>query len=298
LGFVKGAVVAVNVELHPELEESESTDKIDPKPGVDIVDNGKSPAPVISLPGGLISVTTQAGIPNSPLTVAENSSGLRTENDQTGRRDRGLLSRQSRQVRMAGLTPKRVTVSVGVPSSYYEDVWQQRNPPPAGTFLKKPDPTVLAQIEVEVNNNIKRSVMGIIPMPEASGSEAVTVTSFTSMPAAEIEKPTPTDRALVWLNDHANTVGMGLLAIVCLLMVRSIVRSLPVATNDLDGSHAATLAGPAEGIAEQPQQSPATSVRRGRGRSGPLPRDELVEIVREDPDAAASVLRNWIGSAN
>ena len=31
--------------------------------------------------------------------------------------------------------------------------------------------------------------------------------------------------------------------------------------------------------------------------SGPSLKDELAEMVREDPDAAASILRTWIGNA-
>ncbi len=40
------------------------------------------------------------------------------------------------------------------------------------------------------------------------------------------------------------------------------------------------------------------SVGRFRGTSGPSLREELAGIVHDDPDSAASVLRNWIGSAN
>jgi flagellar biosynthesis/type III secretory pathway M-ring protein FliF/YscJ len=31
---------------------------------------------------------------------------------------------------------------------------------------------------------------------------------------------------------------------------------------------------------------------------GPSLKDELAELVREDPDAAASILRNWISNAS
>ena len=47
---------------------------------------------------------------------------------------------------------------------------------------------------------------------------------------------------------------------------------------------------------------PSSNKKRPRGSSAAPNRvrslrDELVEIVREDPDAAANILRNWIGSA-
>ena len=42
-----------------------------------------------------------------------------------------------------GLTPKRVTVSVGVPSSYFEKVWHERNPAEEGEEPKTPDQAAL-----------------------------------------------------------------------------------------------------------------------------------------------------------
>ncbi len=253
LSFVKGAIVTVNVELHPEVEETESTDHFEPKSTPpEVSENTKPAATGISLPSGIMNVATQGGIPNSPLTVAETGNGLRTDNNSTQHHDRDPLSRQSRQVRKVGLTPKSVTVSVGIPSSYYEEVCQQRFPSPSGLFAKKLDPSLLGQVEADVNNNIKRTVLGIIPPSEVSANDAVTITSFTSMPVAEIEKATPADQALLWLTDHANAVGMGLLVVVSLLIVRSIVRNLTA-------SHRAEI---------KPRRQPP---RSGRSRRNPSP---------------------------
>jgi flagellar M-ring protein FliF len=301
LSFVKGAVVTVNVELHPELEESESTDRFDPARGsADVPETNKSAAPTITLPSGLLSMTPPSGAPNSPLTVGEGGKALRADvNPAAIRRDSDSLSRESHQVRKAGLTPKRVSVSVGVPSSYYLDVWRQRNPSPAVMLAKKPDADAMAQIERDVNTNIKRCVLGIIPIPENSASDPVTVTSFTSMPIAEIEKPTQTDQALVWITDHANPLGIALLAIISLMILRSIIRSIAAAAQD---NSPATAPGSADAVANEMtdhRSAPALlgpRHRRPKGATGL--RNELVEIVREDPDAAASVLRNWIGTSN
>jgi flagellar biosynthesis/type III secretory pathway M-ring protein FliF/YscJ len=42
---------------------------------------------------------------------------------------------------------------------------------------------------------------------------------------------------------------------------------------------------------------PANARPRLRLKKGKSLKDELVEIVREDPDAAADILRSWIGKA-
>jgi len=303
LSFVKGAVVTVDVELHPELEEAQTCNKVDPKATPDDDSELKN-----SIGSNILCPSGQPGMANqggklTASAIAESGGNSAHDTDALSvRPQRNMISNESRQVRFAGLTPKRVSVSVGVPSSYYEEVWQQRNPSPAGSPPKKPDSTALDQIETEVNANIKKSVMGILPPPEDANTDPVTVTSFTSMPQPEIEKPSTTDQALVWLCDHASAVGLGLLGIISLLMVRSIVRSVSAATVD-EGRQAlaagtdSTAAHKFSGAAP-PQSVPALRLRPRRTKNDPSLRDELVEIVRQDPDAAANILRNWIGSAN
>src|SRR5262249_55048769 len=145
-------------------------------------------------------------------------------------------------------------------------------------------------------NNIKKSIVGIIPMSVGSGSESVTVTPFTNLPVSEDKKTSLADEMLAWATDHANAIGISILGIIGLLIVRSIVRSFPRAdTNKLDAYSASSSA---KEIAEPGLSSNAKPVRRPGTRSASLRREELVDLVREDPDAAANVLRNWIGSAS
>ncbi|HZZ29584.1 MAG TPA: flagellar M-ring protein FliF C-terminal domain-containing protein [Pirellulales bacterium] len=302
LSFVKGVVVTVNAELHPELEETETSNKIDPKAvAYEVSESNKTSNSNTSLPSGRPGVGNQGGV-NAPAAVGAGGNGSRTEDESTTRHERNMISNESRQVSKAGLTPKRVTVSVGIPSSYYEEVWQQRNPVPTGATPKKPEAAAISQIETEENTKIKKSVIGIIPAPEDSSSDPVIVTSFTSMPVPEIEKPSTADHALVWFTEHASALGMALLGIFSLLLVRSIVRSVPASVTDESKElmHTSTATTSTEEAPEEvPTQVAAVPrLRRRRSKSGPSLRDELVEIVREDPDAAANILRNWIGTAN
>jgi flagellar M-ring protein FliF len=87
------------------------------------------------------------------------------------------------------------------------------------------------------------------------------------------------------------------LGLVSLLMLRSLVRG-----------GAEPAAAPAElpvaaatgGAHEEAAEADATTTSRTlRWRaSGMSLRDELTELVREDPDAAAAILRSWIGNAS
>ena len=128
------------------------------------------------------------------------------------------------------MTPRHVTVSVGVPSSYFEDVWRYRNPSAPGTPAKKPDAAALTQIKDEVISDIEKHVMQVLPASEEPSKEVtklVRVTSFPTLPVAEIEKPSTADHAMVWFNDHASSVGLGLLGFFSSPTARSIARSVP-----------------------------------------------------------------------
>src|SRR5262249_8038612 len=151
--------------------------------------------------------------------------------------------------------------------------------------------------EAEVNANIRKIVMGIVPMTDASAGDSVTVASIAAVSTSPIEKPTTADLALGWAIDHASALGIALLAIICLLIVRSMARAGATSGYDERYEPATSRTASEEMIDIQPAQPTPTRPRR-RPLAGVSPRDELVEIVRDDPDAAAEVLRNWIGAAN
>lgn len=90
------------------------------------------------------------------------------------------------------------------------------------------------------------------------------------------------------------------LVLVSLVVLRSMVRSVPApaepsAVSLRVAAEPEPQAAPAAQT-ETPEMKAARRLRRITG-SGPSLRDELSELVTEDPDAAASILRGWIGSA-
>ena len=68
----------------------------------------------------------------------------------------------------APLTPRRVTVTVGVLSSYYEKIWEERHPAAPGTEPKKPVANDLATIETDEKKNIQDFVKQLIPLQHAA----------------------------------------------------------------------------------------------------------------------------------
>jgi flagellar M-ring protein FliF len=276
LGFVPGAMVTVNVELHAEVEDSAQSVKIDPKAKTDDRspdrDHPHAPASLDILR------KIEFGGANSPAAIdLSNADGYET-----------------RHVKRAGLTPKRVTVSVAVPGAYFAQVWRDQN---GKSLSAEPKRDELASIEQEIRTKIEQHVARVVPVPEGQDRQLaslVTVTAFPQMPTAPQSEPTASDAALTWVNNHSGLVVAVVSCFLGLLMLRSIVRSA-IRTTEVEN------APQRRGDFDEPHDLPrAPAYERSRRRSSTATgvRDELSEIVRDDPNAAASVLRGWIGSAN
>lgn len=279
LSFVPGALVSVNVELPADLEGPENSTRNDlrstPSEATKAVGGG------VNEPAAIKSIVDAVVGPTQSNKGAVNGPGHNAAID-------------SRPISKAGLTPKRVTVSVGIPSSHYEEVWRQRNPAAADSKSLQPNSEALRQIEAEVSANIKQQVAHVVPWPEEANqdrAQLVTVTTFQNLPAARAEHRAATDHHATWLDENGTTAGVALVAAVSLLAVRWIVRS-----SSAEKTNAALRL--AHDTLDDENLSGRETIGRFRGTNGPSLREELAGIVHDDPDSAASVLRNWIGSAS
>lgn len=302
LAYIPGATVEVNVELNPELETNSTETNVDPKPvPVEVSETSRNTNSQSSSPGGRPGLAAQGAVSaNAPATVA---TGNRSEDESTSHKERDLVTTKSSVSRKAGLTPKRVTVTVGVLSSYYEKIWRERNPTPTGAPPKQPDANALATIETDEQEKIRKYVFQLIPLPDdkvaPDPTKVVTVTTFQHLPTPPLTPPSIAEQGLGWLQQYWSTLGMLGLGMVSLVMLRSVVRSVPAPAAPRPQPAAAPSVAPEEAeesTAEATEQAPRP--KRRSLRSGPTLRDELADMVREDPDAAANILRNWIGSTN
>ena len=72
------------------------------------------------------------------------------------------------------------------------------------------------------------------------------------------------------------------------------VRAVPSSAGEPATVQMRVAAEPEARTRESPESVAARRLRRLTG-GGPSLRDELSELVKEDPDAAANILRSWIG---
>jgi len=194
-----------------------------------------------------------------------------------------------------GLTPKRVTVSVSVPSSYFEKVWREQNQPEEGQEPATPEQSDLDKIRATEEAKIKDAIAILLPVPDGTADprDMVAVTTFQDIPPAVMPVPGVSENAMVWFGQYWSTVGMIGLAAFSLVMLRSMVRS-SAPEPELSGPRLASIEGEGGAVSEEEGVANRLSRFSGSGRSL---RDELSELVKEDPDAAANILKGWIGNA-
>jgi flagellar M-ring protein FliF len=307
LGHIPGVIVTCNVDLDKEISHEVQKSQVDPKPvTVSAVEEEKTLSSSAPQTGGPPGVGTQGALPpNQPAVARAGTGGASTDEETRKSEIRNVTSQNIERIEHLGLAPKRVTASIGIPSSHIEQVWQDRNKPADGQPPKTPTRLDLKSVEDELLQKYQLAVAAIIQLPDEAAPnpvEKVTVNVYDSLQSEQIAEPGFSDHALAWLGDHWGTLGTGLLGLVSLVMLRSMVRAAPAAESlptplaiDDDENEAGEPGTAGETKPSGAKSSAASRLKR-REKGGPSLREELVEIVREDPDAAANVLRGWINS--
>jgi flagellar M-ring protein FliF len=305
VSYIPGVIVAANVELDPVTRQVEWGAKVNPKAGFTSRSSDRSKISSSTSPvnQGRPGLEAQAGSIMSGGSVSRQ--GPQSQTEETESVVEKITDRDNYTTEKASLIPKRVTVAVSIPSSYYSDVWKQRNPAPAGKPAPEPTDNDLKNVEDEVTKKVEDIAVGLLPKPVEDLKDPyprVQVTTYQSLPAAETPAPTATDKAMTWLGNNWSKLGLGLVGLFGLVMLRSMIRSAPAGpANETPGAAAALRAEPAEettdATAESDQEPPPRVLQGSFGDSAPNMKEELAEMVRGNPDAAAAILKNWISNA-
>jgi flagellar M-ring protein FliF len=298
LGYIPGVTVATHVELNEEKKHEEEAVTYDSKKSVPIQQSEKSftdtseSNPPAGPPGFLAQ-----GSSNTPrrLTAAGTTSSTQ-EREESETSTFSAPSSQTVRTEKAGLTPKRVTVAVTLPTSYYEDLWRKQNPTQEGEEPKEPGPADLDPIRQVEIVKIKETVAAILPSPEdgSDPKDLVTVTDFRKPILPPVPEAGLASNALSWLGESWATLGIIALVFFSLLMLRSMIQAAPTS----EAEFRLTSARSSETGADEDESEEEGSNRKLRrfGSTGASLKDELSDLVAEDPDSAANILRNWIGN--
>jgi flagellar M-ring protein FliF len=298
LSAIPNLTVTSTVVLDREKGSRTIENKLDPKPvTVRSEEDTRSMTRESSEPSGAPGLgAQQGGGLNKPASLASGSNSEESKTKQFSE-----VSRTSTEKESDGRAIKSVKIAIGIPASYYEKVWQERNPTKAGEEAKKPDQAAVDDIRKEINKDVTAHVATLLPpSPDVKDPEKlVTVTTFQDIKPAEIAGPGVPQKAFSWLSENWPMLAMVGLVLISVSMLRSVLRAAPAAAPEPAAISARIPASDSKtDDKEEPVEAAAARRLRRMSGTGPSLRDELSELVKEDPDSAASILRTWIGQVN
>jgi flagellar M-ring protein FliF len=290
--------LAVKVKIDPTLDVNSVVTRYDGTPQtVSERTKSKTSENVRPIPAGPPGFASN-GAANKPMAITPDQNQTSKSNETTEAADR-VVGQEQTQTRKLGMSLERVSVSVGVPESYYERVyrreWLAKNMgKPVGDI-----PAMTAAEREKLKNDtrasIEQAVTAILP-PLPAGDDRfklVTVWDYLDVPQSVPVEASSTPAAMQWLAESWQTVAIVFVALFALWMVRSISRSSPApATPDFAEGFGLT-------IPEVPQDELAIS---GEGKAegatleitGSHLQGQLSEMIETNPDAAANILRAWM----
>ena len=158
------------------------------------------------------------------------------------------------------------------------------------------------EIRKEITKDVTAHVATLLPpSPDVKDPEKlVTVTTFQDIKPTEITGPGIPQRTFIWLTENWPMLAMIVLVLISVGMLRSVLRAAPAAASTESAAISSRFPASESKTEEKEEPVEAAVARRLRRMtgSGPSLRDELSELVKEDPDSAASILRTWIGQVN
>lgn len=295
LQIYPGVRVAVNSMLTPETLQQMQSKRIEPKTvPISQKDVTEERQNTTSGPSGVPGAASN-GVNQNSQPVAVNSKGDTSKETKTTSESLNVVGETVMLESKAPLMPDDVKASVSIPSNYFLDVWKARNPPVAGQPEKTPTLEDIRAIETGVTKNIESIVEKLLPPPKpgAESYPRIQVTTYQNLPEPAAAPTSWLDWLLPVLAANWQAAGMGVLALVGVVMLRIVMKSAQ------PGEAPAPIEEeiPEEKVNEPPPPGVISQLRERFSASGPSLREELQSLVQEDPQAAANVLQSWIGEA-
>jgi flagellar M-ring protein FliF len=276
LSYIPDVGVTVNVDVDNVKSSVSRNQKVDPKTVPLFTQETKLKDTLQQyVPRGEPGQTT-----NRPASLASASGLERTRQftDDSSQSVNGVTFEVTEKELIAAM-PKAVQVSVTIPRDYYRSVAEKR------IAAKEPDATKtdVAAIEKEVIANVTKSVRALIPAD--SPANAVIVNSVDRIvPPAPPLTLTWSERLGDWLREWGPAAVLAVLAGWALLMLR---RSTP------------PLPAPLAETARPGERNRAAAAGQDAGEEAvparpPTRRELLQSLVRDNPEATATVISKWL----
>lgn len=311
--------VEVYADLEPTLREARETIKHDKPTAIQTQSSTKSVESSKAGSGGRPGAEPNVGL-NQRASLASGESSSKTKEVTEGQKS--VTGTERTLVETPGLILKNATLAVSIPKSYlqkhYVRRWKDLNPE-AKPEDKPPQITeaALTDLQNEVSRSIEGQLAALLPPAPpldkgANKYERVVVDFYVDSPLPELPKASLAETGLVWLSNSWQTLALVGVAIFAILVLRSAVSAQPRARDEefargfgvqidetMVGNDLTAMMEEEEGVESESSEEGANadSPARRFTMTGEKVREELAQIVRDNPSAAVNIIRNWIGDA-
>lgn len=250
------------------------------------------------------------GLGNKPQRIESSIAGQTSKTKESEANERRVTGTTGERTEKLGLTPTTVSVSIGIPESYYHQVFAHRqhiaNPKAKPEEITAPTDQQLTELKTETEATV-RATVETVAMGIRVGDDRkpyVTITSFPDMPPPEIPAPSMASTAMAWFGQSWSTLALLVVVLVSLGMMFSWIKSQGETDSDRKFAEGFGLEVPSN-IGDQldiGNDEQGTEGGRSRNKpefdvSGGEMKEDLSTLIKENPDAVVNLLKTWIGDA-
>ncbi|TWT52996.1 flagellar MS-ring protein [Rubripirellula amarantea] len=288
------ATIAVTAEIDPQMDVEKTTLKYDAEPTNLFSKNRKIESTTNQPQNRGVPGAVPNAIGNRPQSIEETVETSRVKEDD--RESRGVAGQEYENSRLASLQVKRVTVSIGLPPSFYRQQYITQELQLDNSIKPediKIDETKLTRLKSDIEKRIQAIVTPLLP-GVAAGDDAfplVTVKETVDLPTVAAAPPQTAKIALNWLAQSWQTIALVFLGLAALLVARSAAKGSGSTPPEFNEGFGLEL--------PQPPAEPEEEVEEGDSMTitGGTLKEELLGLVEDNPEVAANVIRSWIGEA-
>ena len=298
--YIRGLQVQATVVLSSRINENVFIVQHDDPTAVHTHERGtdfeKTDADRFARPGQIAQMSRTLIDPGANVSAQARTKEITHEKEESN----ALQGTENRH-ELAPFIPQRIVASLQIPRSYVKEVWQMRN-----RTAQEPTEEELDVVSTVIRDDMKKQVEHLLfPYRDPRNPETVQITEYPDDPPEEIIL-TAWEQFQLWLFDNWQTLGlMGLVlsGLGVLWLITRPEKPEPIVIYEAPEVPLELL----EARARAEAEAAAAAAEEEIGEDG-IPRtlepfksmlslqEEIAELVEQNPDAAAAVLRQWIGN--
>lgn len=302
--------LAVGVEIDPTLQKQSEHLKYDPtvttlQSQTSKKDSENSKTSPAGRPG-----TDPNAISNAPQSVSSTQPQQQTKAKEIAEVVNGVASHEATAMTQAGLVPTKVSVTVGIPESYYRKLWVLRAMAKDTKLTKESDVPAISdedmkKLKDEAEASVKGAISGVLKQVREGDDRfpLVTVYNYADFPLPEMPKPTMSAMAMGWFAESWTTVALLVVVMTALFMMMGWVKAQSSSPRDKEFAQGFGIEVPASASDEldlgetssdgksdeEEDEGPRFQVTGGEMK------EDLSTLVKQNPEIAVNLLKAWIG---